>query len=340
MLHSILKQFNLPEECIIEKISVGLINETYKIITPARESFILQKINDAIFKNPYAIEENIKVISNFLSTHYPNYLFTTPIALPNGKQLLQIENEGYFRLFHFVEDNRSYNVVSNAEQAFKAAAQFGKFTKLLSNININALQTTLPNFHNLPLRFAQFEDALINGNVNRIAETKNEIDYLLAQKNMVSTYNTIITNPNFKQRVTHHDTKISNVLFDKNEVSLCVIDLDTVMPGYFISDVGDMMRTYLCPVSEEENDVSKIGIRKDFYDAIINGYLSEMQDELSIEEKNYFHYAGEFAIYMQALRFFTDYINDDVYYGARYEKQNFNRAKNQMVLLEKYKELK
>ncbi len=319
---------------------MGLINDTYKIITPTNKQFILQKINDAIFKNPFAIEENIRGIADFLSIHHPNYLFTTPIALPNGKQLLHIENEGYFRLFHFVENSKSYNVVSNAEQAFKAAAQFGKFTKLLSEIDISKIQITLPNFHNLQLRFTQFENALQNGNKNRIVEATNEIDYLLAQKNIVDTYKTILANPNFKQRVTHHDTKISNVLFDKNSDALCVIDLDTVMPGYFISDVGDMMRTYLCPVSEEENDLSKITIRKDFYDAIINGYLSEMYDELSIEEKKCFHYAGEFAMYMQALRFVTDYLNDDVYYGACYEKQNFNRAKNQIELLKKYKEVK
>ncbi len=339
MFQSILHTFNIHESYSIEKISVGLINETYKLTTIYDESYILQKINDSIFKNPFAIEENIKVISDFLSIHHPNYLFTTPIALANGKQLLHIENEGYFRLFFFVENSKSYNVVSNAEQAFKASAQFGKFTRLLSNIDINTLQTTLPNFHNLPLRFTQFEDALQNGNKNRIAEATNEIDFLLAQKNILATYNSIISNPNFKQRVTHHDTKISNVLFNKNDDALCVIDLDTVMPGYFISDVGDMMRTYLCPVSEEENDLSKIDIRKDFYDAIINGYLSEMQDELSVEEKKHFHYAGEFAIYMQALRFLTDYLNNDEYYGVTYEKQNYNRAKNQIALLQKFMNL-
>ena len=339
MFQSILERYDIHENYITEKISVGLINETYKIITINNESYILQKINDGIFKNPYAIEENIKVISDFLSFHHPDYLFTTPIVLLTGKQLLHVENEGYFRLFHFVENSLSYSIVSTAEQAFKAAAQFGKFTKLLSNVDISTLQTTLPNFHNLPLRFTQFEDALQNGNKNRIAEATNEIDFLLTQKNIVATYNSIISNPNFKQRVTHHDTKISNVLFNKNDDALCIIDLDTVMPGYFISDVGDMMRTYLCPVSEEENDLSKIDIRKDFYDAIINGYLSEMQDELSVEEKKHFHYAGEFAIYMQAFRFLTDYINNDEYYGITYEKQNYNRAKNQIALLQKFMNL-
>jgi Ser/Thr protein kinase RdoA (MazF antagonist) len=339
MYQSILHTFSIHESYTVEKISVGLINETYKLTTIYDETYILQKVNDKVFKKPFAIEENIRVIANFFSTHYPEYLFTTPITLFNGKQLLHVEGEGYFRLFHFVENSKSCSVVSTAEQAFKAAAQFGKFTKLLSNIDISKIKTTLPNFHNLQLRFTQFEACLQDGNTKRITEAKTEIEFLLAQKNIVETYNSIIINPNFKLRVTHHDTKISNVLFNKNDDAFCVIDLDTVMSGYFISDVGDMMRTYICPVSEEENDFSKIDIRKDFYDAIVQGYLSEMQEELTFEEKKYFHYAGEFAIYMQALRFLTDYINDDVYYGSSYENQNFNRAKNQIVLLQAYKSI-
>jgi Ser/Thr protein kinase RdoA (MazF antagonist) len=148
----------------------------------------------------------------------------------------------------------------------------------------------------------------------------------------------MLSDPAFKRRVTHHDTKISNVLFDNQDKGLCVIDLDTVMPGYFISDVGDMLRTYLCPVSEEEKDFSKIIVRDEFYKAIINGYKEEMKNELTEKENKYFFYAGKFMIYMQALRFITDHINDDIYYGAKYEGQNLVRASNQMVLLQRYLE--
>jgi hypothetical protein len=124
------------------------------------------------------------------------------------------------------------------------------------------------------------------------------------------------------------------VLFDTNGKSICVIDLDTVMPGYFISDVGDMMRTYLSPVSEEESDFTKIEVRNDFYQAIVSGYCKEMKDELTETERDYFLFAGKNMIYMQALRFFTDHINNDIYYGAKYPGQNFIRAKNQIVLLQ------
>jgi hypothetical protein len=129
------------------------------------------------------------------------------------------------------------------------------------------------------------------------------------------------------------------VLFDKNGKGLCVIDLDTVMPGFFISDVGDMMRTYLSPTTEEETDFSKIAIRRGVYDAIVSGYLLHMNEALTAEEKEKFFYAGTFMIFMQALRFLTDYLNDDIYYGAKYPEHNFNRAGNQVVLLERLIEM-
>src|SRR5437762_4451273 len=126
-------------------------------------------------------------------------------------------------------------------------------------------------------------------------------------------YQLLLTSKEFKMRVTHDDTKISNVLFNENGKAICVIDLDTVMPGYFISDVGDMMRTYLSPVSEEEKDFDKIIIRDDFYKAIVDGYAKEMNDELTEVERKHFFYSGQFMIYMQALRFLTDHLNDDAY---------------------------
>jgi thiamine kinase-like enzyme len=339
MLQKVLQQYNIHIDSTIETISSGLINKTYKIVTPTKDAYILQKINDKIFLNPNAIAENIKAISTYFQQHYPGYFFTSAIDLPNGKGMLQID-EGWFRLFPFVKNSVTHYVLTNAQQAFEAAAQFAQFTKLLAGFDASSLQTTIPNFHNLQLRFMQFENSLQSGNKKRIVESKNEIDFLLAQNNIVQKYNSHIQNNNVKIRVTHHDTKISNVLFNKNDKGICVIDLDTVMPGYFLSDVGDMMRTYLCPVSEEEIDFTKICIRKDYYDAIVHGYLSQMQDELTDEEKKHFHFAGQCMMYMQALRFLADYINDDVYYGAAYENHNYNRARNQIVLLKKFNDFK
>ena len=236
-------------------------------------------------------------------------------------------------MFEFVIGSKTFNTLQNSQLAFEGAKQFGRFTKNLSKFDVSKLHITLVDFHNLSLRYQQFETALNKGNANRINACAEAIEFIESQKSIVDEFDQIKINSNFKKRVTHHDTKISNVLFDENNKGLCVIDLDTVMPGYFISDVGDMLRTYLSPVSEEEADFSKIEIREDYFQAILEGYISEMKDELSDEEKCYFVYAGKFMIYMQALRFITDYFNNDSYYGSKYEGQNLVRANNQLVLL-------
>lgn len=314
----------------------GLINSTWKIAgEPGNPAYILQKINQQIFKYPGDIAFNIRLINNYLKSHFPEYLFVSPVASIGGNDLVKTD-EGYYRMFPFITNSHTVDVLEKPQQAYEAARQFGKFTKLLSGLDVNQLKITLPDFHNLTLRYGQFERALQAGNPERIVQSGDLIAAIIENKRIVDEFE--IYKEKFKVRVTHHDTKISNVLFNANEKGLCVIDLDTIMPGYFISDVGDMMRTYLCPVSEEEKDLSKIIIRKEFYDAIVAGYLSETGAELSDIEKQYFSYAGEFMIYMQAIRFLTDHLNNDSYYGAKYEDHNFVRAGNQVTLLQKLQE--
>ena len=345
-LQSILSAYGLDFESLkIESFGSGLINNTWRVTTP-NQVYILQRINHAIFKKPEDIASNIGLIGAYLRKNHPAYLFVSPAKTAVGEEMIFVKNKGYFRMFPFVEGSHSKDVVETPEQAFEAAAQFGKFTHLLclhpesseSGCPIDALKTTIPQFHDLSLRYQQFLEALDKGNKERILESAEMIALIQQNADIVQAFENIKSNPDFKLRVTHHDTKISNVLFDEQDKGLCVIDLDTVMPGYFISDVGDMMRTYLSPVSEEETDFSKIEVRVDFYKAIVRGYFNEMKDELTAAEKPYFFYAGKFMIYMQAIRFLADYLNNDVYYGAKYPKHNYNRAKNQLVLLQKLKE--
>lgn len=246
-----------------------------------------------------------------------------------------LDGKGYFRLSPYVKKSHTINAVQAPGQAFEAAKEFGQFTRLLSHFPVEKLQITLPDFHNLSLRYRQFSEALVNGNKARLQQSQELIHFIKENKKIVETYEDILHKPSFKLRVTHHDTKISNVLFNDDDKALCVIDLDTVMPGYFISDVGDMIRTYLSPVSEEEKDFSKIEIRDEYFGAILEGYMSEMANELSAAEKNHFIYSGKFMIYMQALRFLTDHLNNDIYYGAKYEGHNFVRAGNQAILLQR-----
>lgn len=334
MLQSVLPAYGFKDESLkVEAFGTGLINNTWKI-TAEGKSYILQRVNHAVFKEPGDIANNIRLIAAHLKKFHPGYKFIAPLESVNGEEMIYVPEQGFFRMFPFVPDSHSKDVVETPAQAYEAATQFGRFTRLLHAIDIKQLKITIPCFHDLTLRYQQFLQALEKGNKQRIGESDDLIRSLISHAGIVTEYGYIRSNPEFKLRVTHHDTKISNVLFDADGKGLCVIDLDTVMPGYFISDVGDMMRTYLSPVSEEENEFGKIEVRDDFYKAIVRGYYNEMKDELTETEKKYFFYAGTFMIYMQALRFLTDYLNDDIYYGAKYPPHNFVRAKNQVVLLE------
>ncbi|HXB31034.1 MAG TPA: aminoglycoside phosphotransferase family protein [Puia sp.] len=339
MFGSILSLYGIDEsEYSVKPFGNGLINHTWKIISAGKE-FLLQKINQKIFKRPVDIMENCSQLSDYFRTNNPDYLFVTPLINFKHRNYVVDEENNYFRLFPFVKNSYTCNSVSKPGQAYEAAKQFGKFTSLLSRFNASKLHITVPDFHNLTLRLDQFKVSIQTGNRNRIEETGEAIDFLLKQDALAGTFEKIKKNPSFTLRVVHHDAKINNVLFDiGNDVGLCVIDLDTVMPGYYISDVGDMLRTYLSPVSEEEPDFSRIVIREEYFREIAKGYLGEMQLSLSPEEKQYFIYAGKFAIYMQALRFLTDYLCDDIYYSTKYRNQNLIRANNQITLLQRYLE--
>lgn len=334
MPQSPLKEYGFTGDSVkAEPFGSGLINSTWKILTPDNE-YILQRINEHVFKEPANIASNIKLVAAYLKQHHGEYTFAAPIVSLKGDEMIVTE-KGFFRMFPFVSGSHSKDIAETPEQAYEAASQFARFTHVLSGIDISRLKITIPHFHDLTLRHQQFLTALQNGNKKRIAECKSLIKTLISHEDIVLTYKQITKSPEFKLRVTHHDTKISNVLFDGDDKGICVIDLDTVMPGYFISDLGDMMRTYLSPVSEEETDFSKIVVREEFYEAVVLGYYNEMKDDFTETEKEYFFYAGEFMIYMQAIRFLTDYINDDIYYGAKYPGHNLVRANNQIVLLQR-----
>jgi len=338
VMEKVLAAYGFREKEIkIEAFGKGLINHTWKLVA-GNESYILQRINDSVFKRPADIAYNIQLIRKFLSLHYPGYYFVAPIPSVDNLEMIFVEGQGYFRLFPFVKGSHTIDVLESPDQAYEAASQFGKFSRLLSGIQPAELKITIPDFHNLSLRYRQFQDGVKNGNKERISESQSVINKALSHADIVKTFEQLKSNPSFHLRVAHHDTKISNILFDEDDQGIAVIDLDTVMPGYFISDVGDMMRTYLSPVSEEEKDLEKIIIRDDFYKAIEQGYRDEMKNELSEAERKHFFYAGQFMIYMQALRFLTDHLNNDVYYGAKYPDHNLKRAENQLVLLDRLME--
>lgn len=317
----------------IEKMGNGLINSTWKIECADR-SYILQKVNDQVFSDPFIIENNLKKVAQHIAAYFPEYKLPLPVKNREGKELLYAEGTGYFRMFDFLEGSVCNTVVTNSKQAFEAARQFAGFARRLNELATEQLGYPIVNFHNLELRYHQFEAALSTAQSSRLMEAKDLIHFLQAHSHIVTQYQYLVTSGSMLLRPMHHDTKISNVLFDEEDRGLAVIDLDTVMPGYFISDLGDMIRTFTCTANEEETDSNKVTIREDFFEAIVNGYLSEMKEILTPSEKNLLVYAGEFMIYMQCLRFATDYLENDRYYGAKYPEHNLNRALNQMKLLE------
>ncbi|MCG2615466.1 aminoglycoside phosphotransferase family protein [Terrimonas sp. NA20] len=332
-LENILKEYGIVEEVTaFRHLQSGLINQTSKI-EAGGEQFILQKINHSVFNEPAKIAHNIRVIGNYLAVHHPNYTFVAPVRTSKGADTITLEGGEYYRLFPFVTGSHTLNKVTTPMQAFEAASQFGAFTALLSGFDTSQLQITIPYFHDLTFRYRQFAEAVSTANPVRKTIAEKLIATMQDHFDLVVQFENIKKDPAFRKRVTHHDTKISNVLFNDSDRAICVIDLDTVMPGYFISDVGDMMRTYLSSATEEETDLSKIIVREEIFKAIIDGYSLEMKDELTPAESRSFVYAAKFIIYMQALRFLTDYLNNDRYYAPAYPDHNFNRAMNQSVLL-------
>ncbi|MGN8070199.1 phosphotransferase enzyme family protein [Mucilaginibacter sp. 22184] len=336
MLDQILELYGLDaNNYIIKSFGAGLINHTWKVSGP--KNYILQRINPYVFKNPEAIAENMALLADHLKQTAPDYLFVAPIPTLTGDRLVEINNKKeYYRLFPFIDNSVTITEIKNQQEAFEAAHQFGKFTYLLRGFDLDKLHYTLPRFHDLKLRFDQFKEACSTAGADKLAVAAAAINDIYKYQGILFTYMQLIDRQLLPLRVIHHDTKISNVLFDQDHNGLCVIDLDTVMPGYFLSDVGDMLRTYLSPANEEERDFSKIQINEECFYAIYKGYISAMGSALTPVEKEYFTYSGKYMIYMQVLRFLTDFLNDDIYYHTTYPLQNLVRAQNQLALLEQF----
>ncbi len=334
----ILREYNIENDSFTtEPFGSGLINSTF-LVTTKSSKYILQKINTDVFTEPEIIASNLELAGNYLTKNTPSYLFIKPIKTVDRQPYAKL-NDNFYRLTPFVENSYSINTIEQPEQAFLAARAFAKLTKQLDGINTRQFQATIPDFHNLSFRFHQFTQAIDRATFARKEEATNLIANFLSTKNIVTTYEELTANPQMPTRILHHDTKINNVLFDKTTgEAVAVCDLDTLMPGLIISDIGDMFRTSLSPLAEDATDYDNIMIREEIYKAIYDGYLTELADVLTETEKKYLNFGGEFMIYMQGLRFLTDYLNGDVYYPVTHPKHNFERATNQWTLLKAFQE--
>jgi thiamine kinase-like enzyme len=327
------------DEFIVTPLSGGLINQTYKVESPLSVPFILQQINQHVFTNPENVQRNYILLSQYAEFEFTGLKLPWALGYQQQKTLLRDEDGNYWRAFEFIDNSKSYSIAKTPAQAKATAKTFAKFTLAFDDLNTGSLKETIPGFHNLTLRYQQFEDSLQTELYERLQNALTLIDELKKRERYKFFYEEITASAEFPQRVMHHDAKIANILFNaKTGKLICPVDLDTAMPGYFFSDLGDMIRSMAANTDENDNDFEKIEIRKEFYDAIIEGYLSEMTKILTEPEKKYIHYSGLLIVYMQALRFLTDYFNGDTYYKVEYAGQNFIRAKNQLTLLQKLEE--
>jgi hypothetical protein len=323
-------------EITVENLGSGLIHHTYKVDYSESPSVVLQCINQNTFHHPENIVHNYELVYNYLSQHSDQFIIPKLIITNSGNYSYSDEEENFWRATQFIPASFAPTIPGNEKEVFSAARCFASFTKSLSGLDINQLAPILPGFHNLAERYEQFETAIKKGPIFRLLRATHVISELRQKQSLVAFYQKLSDEVKFPTRVMHHDCKISNVLFEKSSgKAICAVDLDTVMPGKYFSDLGDMIRTMACTVSEDSTAWEVIDINKKFYDAILEGYTEGIGDEFTAEEKRNIHKSGLMMAYMQCMRFVTDFINNDVYYKTTYDEQNLNRALNQLILVEK-----
>jgi len=332
-IKKIAREFGL-ENPDIEPLSAGIIHHTFKAESQV-QSLVLQQLNTHIFTKPEALIDNYLLVYEHLQNN-GRIRIPEPVESLGGEWLVKDEGGNFWRATEFISNAYSPDSAHDAQAAFTTAACFGSFTRSLQGINISELDVVIADFHDLSFRYQQFEDAIATAELFKAMRATHVIAELRQRRHLVDFYETIKNNPNFPLRLMHHDCKIGNILFDRttHEV-ICPIDLDTIMPGKYFSDVGDMIRSMACTEGEESRNWELIDVRKEFYDSIINGYLQGVGEIFTVEEKKHIHFSGLMMIYMQALRFITDFLNGDKYYKTTYPEQNLNRALNQLILLEK-----
>ncbi len=317
----------------------GHINDTFRVVfraAGAQQHFILQRINRHIFRNPAALMENIQRVTAHLAAQVDGDPDAGRRALElistrDGRAWHQDADGRAWRMFRFIERARSWDAVESPDQAFQAAQAFGQFQHRLASLPAPRLHDILPDFHHTPKRFAALEKAIVLDAANRAASTKPEIAFALARQPIASG----LLNAHLPERVTHNDTKINNVLLDEQTgQALCVIDLDTVMPGVALYDFGDMVRAATSSAAEDERDLSKVAMKFPMFEALARGYLASAGSFLTSAEKQLLAFSGKLIAFEQGIRFLADHLNGDTYYKIHRQGHNLDRCRTQFKLVE------
>jgi hypothetical protein len=324
----------------VKQFTAGLINATYLIETDKTEKYILQKINTFVFKKPDELMFNIvgvtKHITEKIKENGGDYKRENLNFLPcdNGEYYFRDENNGAWRLYIYVDEALTYNKPKNDDTFRNAGRSFGRFMKLLDGYPADTLHETIKNFHYTPARYENFLRAVEADIKGRKAVCEDEIQFVIDRKADTHKLTDLITEGVLPLRVTHNDTKLNNVLFDiKTDKGICVIDLDTIMPGLSLYDFGDSIRSGANTAAEDEADLSKVGIDLNLFEVYVDGFLSETAESLNDAEIENLAYGAKLMTFECGIRFLTDYLEGDVYFRTTHPEHNIIRARNQFKLV-------
>ena len=320
----------------------GHINDTSKVTfdqSGTRVNYIFQRINANVFKDPEGVMKNIsRVCAHLGARARARGDARGAIDLIEAKtgRSFAVDGEGNFwRAYCFIENARTFDVIESAAQARLAAQAFGRFQCELVDLPGERLIDTIPDFHNTPKRIEALERAASADKAGRLKEVAKEFDFIMARKEECGTLLELNEKGAIPERITHNDTKLNNVLLDcETGEAVCVIDLDTVMPGLVHYDFGDMVRTSTSPAMEDEKDLSKVFMQFEMFEALLRGYLDSAKGFLTPEEKHYLPFSGKLITLEIGTRFLTDYLEGDVYFKIHRAEHNLDRCRTQLKLVE------
>lgn len=343
-LRDIISNYDLNGRVIrATPLGKGLINCTLHIMTENgndRGSYVLQRINKQVFKNPHELMENYAAVTAFLREKIqkmggnPRRETISIIQTRDGGNYCIDTNGDCWRMITYITDSVCYDRVESPQQLYDSAVAFGRFQRLLSDYPAEALYETIPNFHNTPHRFSQLTEAVKADICGRASEVRDEIAFVRGREAFAHTLENAHREGRLPLRVTHNDTKLSNILFDaKSGEALCIIDLDTVMPGYSVNDFGDAIRACATTAAEDEGDISKVSFDLSLYELYVKGFIKGAGDSLTDGERELLPVGAIMMTYECGMRFLTDYLSGDVYFKTEREKQNLHRARNHFKLV-------
>ena len=333
----IASKFALTGEIIeIKPLGDGFINDTLIVRTKGEDpDYILQRKNKAVFPDVPDMMDNIWMVTNHIKGKVANPERETLTVIPakDGRLYYQDADGEYWAVCTFIPDTLSYEQADSSALAFQGGVGIGRFQSLLSDFT-QPLTEIIKGFHNLPWRFQQWDEAVRNDAAGRVASCSEEIGWIESRRNQILSFAKLIEDGTIPCRVTHNDTKISNILFDAStrEV-LCAIDLDTVMSAPVLNDVGDALRCYANTGAEDAPDLDTVSLSMDMFKAYIDGYMSEAASFLCPAEIDNLAFSGIYITFEQLLRFLMDYLNGDTYYKIKYPEHNLVRSRAQHKLL-------